>query len=436
MSDSAPTPVPAPDNTPKAPAWLLPFAPMILKAVTHIAAMLVAAIATYFGLKPAAAPAPAPVIQIVKVPVPIDSADTPISAKGPPTHFARGWIADPGVIAENLDATKTLHFSATPAGMALLAGDEDVYLWRAVRKAAGKPAPWYPNIDQGSVGDCVGAGNKHCVDVLQGIQIANGARFQWKPVSLEVIYAGSRVEIGGGRIRGDGSVGAWAKDWLQKYGALPMEKVGNYDLSNYSESRARSWGRSGVPKDLETAAKQFPVKGGALVRTWGDVDRSIRQGYPVAVCSNQGFTMTRDADGFCRASGTWAHCMAIIGVRGGAKPGGFILNSWGDKAFTGPVYPSDAPVAGFWADPKTIERMVSQGDSFALSDMQGFPSRKLPDWFVAAPRDSGECFAVARKADLFGARLMWLSSPRPSDAALIERFRRDAASPYPVALAP
>lgn len=309
-----------------------------------------------------------------------------------------GWHRDEAAIAENLDPAKTLHFSATPAGRAVMAADTDVFLWRAVRKANGKdPADsWYPNINQGRVGDCVGAGSKHATDCLEGVQIASGGNFAWKPVSLEVIYAGSRVEVGGGRLGwGDGSVGAWAAKWLQNWGFVPMEKVGNYDLSSYSESRARQWGRSGVPDDLEPIAREHPIKGIALVRSFADVDRAIRQGYPCIVCSDQGFSMTRDGDGFCSPSGSWAHCMAILGVRGGARPGAFILNSWGNSAHTGPTFPADAPVAGFWADARTVDRMTAQGDSWAFSDAVGFPGRKLPDnWFIRAkPRRQLDLFA-------------------------------------------
>jgi hypothetical protein len=214
---------------------------------------------------------------------------------------------------------------------------------------------------------------------------------------VEVIYAGSRVEIGGGRIRGDGSVGAWAAKWLSTYGVVPMEKIGDHDLTTYSASRARSWGRTGVPNDLEPTAKEHPVKGTALVTTWADVKRAVQQGYPVMVCSDRGFTMDRDKDGFASPQGTWNHCMAIIGVRGGSRTGGFILNSWGNRAHTGPRFPADAPSAGFWADADVIERMVRQGDSFALSDVAGFPSRKMPNWWVQAPaRDLFEpLFALA-----------------------------------------
>jgi hypothetical protein len=79
--------------------------------------------------------------------------------------------------------------------------------------------------------------------------------------------------------------------------------------------------------------------------------------------------------------------MAIIGVRSGVNEGAFILNSWGDRAHTGPAWPGDMPVAGFWADAAVIDRMVRQGDSFALSNLQGFPARRVPlNWFINRPK--------------------------------------------------
>ena len=374
MPDATPAPDPTPTPAPTGwKAWV-----GRNERYLWIAASLISwAIAAAIALSKGETPPPLPPLAQQE-----DHADGLPEFKA--THFPMGWVHDTDAISDNLDPVKTLQFAATPAGKAALAGDEDVLLWRAVRKVNARAPPWYPNIDQGSVGDCVGAGTKHAVDALQAVQIASGKRAEWKPVSLEVIYAGSRVEVGGGRIRGDGSVGAWAAKWVSQWGVIPMEKIGDYDLSTYSQSRARSWGRSGVPNDLEPVAREHPVKGAALVTSWQDVDRAVRQGYPVIVCSDQGFRMERDRDGFCSPRGTWPHCMAVIGVRGGRRPGAFILNSWGDKAHTGPTYPDDAPVAGFWADADTISGMVRQGDSFALSDVTGFPSRQLPDWFVEA----------------------------------------------------
>jgi len=321
-----------------------------------------------------------------------------------------GWERDPAVIAQNLDPERTLQFAQTPAGKAAQ-GDGDVFLWRAVRKAAGKANDWYPNIDQGSVGSCVGAGFKHGSDVAQATAMLAGAAFDWKPVSAEVIYGGSRVEVGGGRISGDGSVGAWAAKWVKEHGLVPMEKFdGGIDLTQYSPARARQYGRSGVPDGLEPEARNHLVKGVALVRSATDVKRAILQGYPVPICSDQGFTMERDADGAARPRGTWMHCMCVLGYRAD-KNMFFVLNSWGDRAHTGPVWPEDMPRAGFWCDWDTMDRIARQGDSFALADVQGFPARNPPlDWFIRAepaPRPLDNLRLARKPAPAADRSLAW-----------------------------
>lgn len=326
-------------------------------------------------------PPPVPVLPQHEQGIVKETAAELVTAKSPVLSF--GWIGDRAKIAAAVAKNSPVLFGNTPAGKAVASSQEDVYLWRSVRKAAGKGelSDWYPNVDQKQVGCCVGCGWKHAVDVCAANQVVSGKAETWRPVSVEVIYGGSRVEVGQGQVSGDGSLGAWAAEWCNRYGVVPMAKYASADLSVFDPNRARLFGSKGVPDDIETAAKEHPVKGTALVKTWVDVNRSIRQGYPVAVCSDQGFTMTRDAQGFGRPQGNWGHCMCFIAARGGDRPGAFCLNSWGDSAHAGPRYPADMPLAGFWVDAKVVESMVSQGDSYALSDLQGFPARKL-DWFL------------------------------------------------------
>lgn len=375
------------DTPPTPSAWakwktrLAPYMPAIQQVVLLLIAAAVGAFGHWAGVDPQVIERTVEVIKEVPVPAPHQPApDAPAvsAAEYVPTM---GWTRDADAIAANLDPLKTVHFASTPAGKASL-GDDDVYLWQLVRKVNNKGPPWYSNINQGSVGCCVGAGFKHSADVVQASAIASGKQFQWQPISVEVIYAGSRVDVGGGRMSGDGSVGAWAAQYIStKGGIAPMQKYQSVDLTTFSPLRARQWGRSGVPVDVAAVAREHPVKACSLVKSWSDVKKAIQQGYPVAVCSDQGFRMERDSTGRAKPQGTWNHCMAIIGVRSGANEGGFILNSWGDTAHTGPVFPADAPVAGFWADASVIDRMVSQGDSFALADVAGFPARPI-DWFV------------------------------------------------------
>jgi hypothetical protein len=359
-----------------APDWKARYGPLVVRAAAIALTAALSALATWLGVPRDA------VERLVEVPVVVG---TPAGAAA---DF--GWHPpSPDEVAAALDWTQTDQFAQTPAGKAA-AGDDDVFLWQAVRKVANRGPPWYPNVNQRDVGCCVGCGWKHAADVCQAVTVArSGGALEWRPLSAEVLYAGSRNEVGGGRLAGDGSVGQWAARFATEYGAAEARAYAGVDLTEFSPARARAMGRPGqrLAPDVVAAAKANPVKGAALVRSWDDVARAVRQGYPVAVCSNVGFAgMTRDADGFARAAGSWAHCMTFIGIRGGPRPGAFCLNSWGDEAHRGPVWPADAPPAGFWVDAAVVDRMVRQADSYALSDMAGFPSRRpRPDWFIQSP---------------------------------------------------
>jgi hypothetical protein len=364
----------ATDEQQPKPSWKQKWGPLVLKVAAGVFTAVLSALAGYF-----ASPE-----KVVEKTVEVEKV-VPVGGDGSDYAQTFGWHRDDAVIAENLNPGKTTQFADTPAGKAALADDADVYLWRALTKVTGREYTGWVN--QGSVGCCVGCGFKHAIDVLLAVQIASGAREDFKPVSVEVIYGGSRVEVGGGRISGDGSVGAWAAKWCRDWGVVASERHGGIDLSVFSPARARDFGRRGCPDELEPLAKQHPVRSVALVRTWADVKRAVTQGYPVAVCSGVGFRMERDSTGRCRPQGSWAHCMMICGVRSGNNEGAFVLNSWGPAAHTGPVFPADAPTNGFWADADVIARMVSEGDSFALSSAAGFPPRKVEwDWFIKADR--------------------------------------------------
>jgi hypothetical protein len=302
----------------------------------------------------------------------------------PPKFF--GWVPNPAAVAAVKATLPCPEFQATEAFRAGDAGPDDVFLWDACRKATGRPLPAR---DQGAVGACVGFGTANAIEHLICVQIASGAAERFRELAPEVIYAGSRVEVGGGGISGDGSVGAWAAKFVRDWGVVPRGVYSALDLSRYDERTCRRLGAVGLSDDLERLAKEHPVKAVTTVRTWAECRAAVRNGYPVAVCSSQGFTMNRDADGFGRPQGVWMHCMAVVGVRGGARPGGFLLNSWGDRAHTGPGGLGDPPAAGFWVDAAVLDRMLGEGDSWAFSGFTGFPARKL-DWYAGPlPKASG-----------------------------------------------
>lgn len=266
-------------------------------------------------------------------------------------------------------------------------GTEPVFLYKALYAVS----PGWKVGSQG-IGDCVSWGYAHGCDVSLAVDCKLGVSGSWKPAATEAIYGGARVE-GAGRPEGsggysDGSYGAAAAKWLSTKGGVvyrgPFTESPinfGYDLTKYDKSRAKSWGNWGCGGQgdngkLDKVATDHPVLQVALVRNFTEAAAAISSGYPVPVCSGQGFSSVRDKDGFAAASGSWSHCMCFTGVRYEPRPGLLCQNSWG--AFnSGPKYPDDQPDGSFWVEEKTATRMLSGGDSFALSHIKGFPKRKL-----------------------------------------------------------
>ena len=264
-------------------------------------------------------------------------------------------------------------------------GDDDpILLYRALQKAYrehGGQGTW--TVGRQGIGDCVSWGWAHGADIHLATMYCEGDSGEWRPAATEPIYGGSRVEAVGKSSGGwqDGSYGAAAAKWVKDWGILFREPYDGVDLSTYSAERAKQWGNYGCggkndSGNLDGVAKKHPVKNVALVGTYADAVAAITSGYPVAVCSNQGFGSTRDSEGFLAARGTWFHCMVFIGVRHDT-PGLLCLNSWGPNWVDGPKWPSDQLDGSFWVNERTVDKMLGQGDSFAVSGYQGFPARKL-----------------------------------------------------------
>lgn len=296
-------------------------------------------------------------------------------------EIVNGWIDEPAEVEIIAGQQPYYSFHETPAGSTGTVPDQ-VYLWKAWEKVTGRS---FPNRDQGNVGTCVAFGTVAAIECSAAAEILAGDPEELRDLATEVVYAGSRVEVGGGRFRSDGSIGAWAAEFVRRWGVLDRGVFldGKYDLRTYSGARARQWGApgAGVPNDLETVAKQYPVKTITKVTTFEDACKALAAGFAISVCSSVGFKMARDKDGFCSPGPRWDHCMALLGFQRGSRPGGFIQNSWGANAHTGPRGAGDPPTGGFWADADVVERMLKANDSWAFSSVVGFPARTIP-WFI------------------------------------------------------
>lgn len=245
-------------------------------------------------------------------------------------------------------------------------------LWEFTRKVLGQDTENFPQ----EIGDCVSFGGKNVMEHLQCVDIIlNGAANEFHPIYPPYFYGTSRINIGGGRLGwDDGSTGAWLQAAIKKYGVLRRDDP---NVPQYSGNVAKQWGTQGVPKQYIAVGQTHLVKTTAQVTSAADVATSLLAGYPVAVCSNQGFTMLPGSNGFHSPRGTWGHCMSIIGFEDHPQYGLYfiILNSWGDvhgrmKDFTSGA---DLPIGTLRVKADVVDNMVGMEDSYSFSQFDGFP---------------------------------------------------------------
>lgn len=229
--------------------------------------------------------------------------------------------------------------------------------------------------------DCVAQSTAAAIDMRIAVQCNEGAYLAPEyTVSAPPIYGLARVEIAGlGPFSGPGAHVRWAMRAITEYGVL-FEKnylYAGYDLTQYDPKKSRTWGGFGVPDSLERLAKLTPAIEYYRVNSYEDVRDAIVAGYPIVVGSDVGFARrtiftygpiksVRDKDGFLTANGTWNHAMLFCGVDDrSTRKGVCCLNSWGSSWVAGSTKLGNPP-GSFWIDAKTVERMVKQGDSYAI----------------------------------------------------------------------
>ena len=239
------------------------------------------------------------------------------------------------------------------------------------------------------IGSCVGQGYarnvQHVIlaDIVRRMEIEEW----WGRVAPCSIYGPSRVEIGGGGLRGDGSVGAWAAESVKRMGVLLRTDYGQVDLtSDDDDYLCVSWGRSGMPDAIEPVARTHSIQEVSLVDDLEVGLACLWNWIPVPTCSMQGFTTTRDRYGMCHPSGRWAHCMATGGavtIKHPDHPSGLqtvsILQSWGnsnpggnDKVTLQTGQEITLAPGEFLIDAEVWGKMLRQGDSFGLAGIAGW----------------------------------------------------------------
>lgn len=294
-------------------------------------------------------------------------------------HGFYGWHDRPFEVQRILATMPFPKFSTAAANLAGSGEDRSAFLWEAAIKATGKHFP----AQQQPRGTCVSRGWSRAVDYVAAVEIALlNEPEEFKFISHAVVY-GMAKEVGGDlgpsnrNEGGDGAVGAWAAKAVTTMGAIDNDTAADVDAG--SDDLAIKFAVNGVPADLKSKAKPHLIGTASLLSSATEARDALANGYPVSCCSNQGFTMTRDSQGFCRPSGSWSHCMMWSGYDKD-KRRFCVEQSWGQDTPDGPLY-LNQPSNSFWIDWDVGDRMIRQNDSFALSKFAGFPARQL-DWLI------------------------------------------------------
>jgi hypothetical protein len=253
--------------------------------------------------------------------------------------------------------------------------DKNIFLYKAWKDVLGQ-YPAYP----AQVGnDCTSQGGGHGVDLTACIEIAIGHEAEeFKDTCTEFVYAAGLMKAG---MKGDnGCYGSAIAEALTDVGTVSREAVGG----PYSAQRLREWARAGrPPEEFIKLASEHKIGARTLCKTWEELCAGMASGHVTTVASSQGFSMTRDANGICRAEGRWDHQMLIVAVINVDLPGApfaVIAQSWGANVPSGPT-PQEMPNFCFGAPKIAVQRMLAVGDSWTIAQLNGYPRRDLPsDW--------------------------------------------------------
>ncbi|MEN6507148.1 MAG: hypothetical protein ABFD92_21645 [Planctomycetaceae bacterium] len=291
-----------------------------------------------------------------------------------------GWTYDPVSIGAVIEATadKLTTWGAPTPG---IGEGKTVCLYRAFSNTLGRQ-PTYPNQTSGT---CVGRGGARTVDLLQAMQGA------WTAfASSEAAFAFARIEVGllehKQRPPSDGAVVAWVVEAMRKFGSVLRCDPGVPATDD--DDLAQKWGndrKEGVPAALEALAKRRIVKAWTPISGYTQARDAIASGYVVIFGTSRAqwgrsLPAQRDKQGFLTTRGSTGHCWIATGVVDDRQRPGILLDnkSWGDDWVAGPKgVLEDMPDGDYLCEADEFDKIVSKGEAYAVSDMEGFEPKPL-----------------------------------------------------------
>lgn len=249
-------------------------------------------------------------------------------------------------------------------------------------------------------GDCVSHGTKNAIlttmfceivtakpdevtGLVEGAPEMPAEGIQQGVVSSEYIYWWRGYN-------GDGWSCPTAANSVLKHGILlkkPYTDL-NIDLTHYSGSLAGKYGSKSPPSEINAEGNKHLIRTCTPIRSFEEVRDFLNNGYGISTCGGQGWSNSRDENGFSRQQGSWSHALCCIGADDRdevkSKYGGplvLILNSWakwnsGPRRILGTQ--TDIPEGSFWAKYSDCRGR----DWTAFSSLNGWPAKNLPDFIV------------------------------------------------------
>lgn len=234
-------------------------------------------------------------------------------------------------------------------------------------------------------GDCTSWGTGCAIDIERATAIIEGGEFE----EYRAQRCTASIYAWRGH-RGQGMAVSTAARAVNQYGmAIEDFYVGDkYDLRNYDDyyKLGMNWGGRGTPADLRTETQKNRVKTVSSVQDMEALMDLLQNGYSVASGSMLG--VSSSGNPVSRRSGSWSHCMTIVGYEGrrevlsriGQRKPVFLWdNSWGHWNNITNIPDEWQPWAEgmfclSWDDTWWA---IRNGDNWVFSDFEGYLPRKI-----------------------------------------------------------
>lgn len=252
-----------------------------------------------------------------------------------------------------------------------------------------------------TTGDCVSQAGAIAAQILIGVEAelmtpdpVTGIIEGYPELSAEGIANGviaTEPQYGARGHGGQGASCSTLQNWMMNKGGVLLRQ--NYpdvglDFTRYNSSVGHNWGRSGTPAKVTAEGAKHQFRAATDCSTHEVVRDFVANGYPMWVCSGLGWSSSRDANGYSRQSGSWSHSWVVGGYDDRTEtkekygfPLFLYMHNWGRWNSGGRrILGTDLDIAegDFWGD----ARLLNRCECTAMSNLNGWPGREMPDFFV------------------------------------------------------